>query len=96
MHEVPESSKLFCFADDANLVCQKDSCVQPIQDNLCALRLWSYCISLFFQYSEVWLPTFQQDIHRCLVYRKRQLSWLEHVSDVGVEVSSSHKWGARL
>ena len=49
MPEVPKCSKLFCFSDNAKLVCQKDSCVQSVQLDLCALRLWFYCNSLSFK-----------------------------------------------
>ena len=96
MHEVPEFSKLFCFADDAKLVFQKDSCLQSGQHDLCALRLWSYCNSLSFNIQKCGYLHFNRTSTDALFIGKDELSWLEQVSDLGVEVSSSLKWGAHL
>ena len=96
MHEIPEFSKLFCFADDAKLVCQKDSCVKSVQHDLCALRLWSYCNSLSFNIQKCGYLHFNRTSTDALFIGNDQLSWLERVRDLGVEVSCSLKWGAHL
>ena len=96
MHEVPEFSKLFCFADDAKLNCQKDSSLQSIQQDLCALSLWSYCNSLSFSIQKCGYLYFNRTSIDGLFIGDDEISWLEQVSDLGVEASSSLKWVAHI
>ena len=96
MHEVPEFCKLFCFADNAKLVCQKDSSVQSVQHDLCALRLWPFCNSLSFNIQKCGYLHFNRTSTDALFIGNDELSWLEQVSDRGVEVYSSLKRGAHL
>ena len=87
---------MFCFADHAKLVCQKDSCVQSVQHDLCTLRLRSYCNSLSFNIQKCGHLHFNRTSTDALFIGNDELSWLEQVSHLGVEVSSSLKWGAHL
>ena len=46
--DVPEVSKVFCYADDTKLLCHGEFCLNSAQNDLCWLRLWAYCNYLSF------------------------------------------------
>ena len=91
MLDIPEFSNVYCFADDTKLVCSEDSCLRAVQSDLQALRLWSYCYSINFNAIKCGYLHFSRTSTDSLCIGSDNISRVDQITDLGIEVSSTLK-----
>ena len=92
MIDVPEVSKVFCYADDTKLLCHGEFCLNSAQNDLCSLWLWAYCNYLSFNSAESgYLHISRMSLNNILL-GDVEIPSLDNITDLGIEVSKTLKW----
>ena len=95
MIDVPEVSKVFCYADDTKLLCHGEFCLNSAQNDLCSLRLWAYCNYLSFNSAKsgyLHISRMSLDI----LLGDVEIHSLDNITDLGIEVSKTLKWSLHI
>ena len=96
MLDIPEFSNVHCFTDDTKLVCSEDSCLRAVQSDLHALRLWSYCNFINFNAIKCGYLHFSRTSTDSLCIGSDNISRIDPITDLGIEVSSTLKWSYQI
>ena len=90
MIDVPEVSKVFCYADDTKLLCHGDLCLNSAQNDLCSLRLGAYSNYLSFNSAKSgYLHISRSALDNIL--GDVEIPSLDNITDLGIEVSKTLK-----
>ena len=92
MVDVPEVSKVFCYADDTKLLCHGDFCLNSAQNDLCSLRLWVYCNYLSFSSPESGYLHISRSAVDNTLLGDVEIPSLDNITDLRIEVSKTMKW----
>ena len=96
MIDVPEVSKVFCYADDTKLLCHGEFCLNSAQNDLCSLRLWAYCNYLSFNSAKSgYLHISRMSLDNILL-GDVEIPSLDNVTDLVIEVSKTLKWSLHI
>ena len=90
MIDVPEVSKVFCYADDTKLLCHGEFCLNSAQNDLYSLRLCAYCNYLSFNSAKsgyLHISRMSLDI----LLGDVEIHSLDNITDLGIEVSKTLK-----
>ena len=96
MIDVPEVSKVFCYADDTKLLCNGDFYLYSAQIDLCLLRLLAYCDYFSFNLAK------SGYVHNSRLFLDKillgdvEIPSLDNITDLGVEVSKTLKWSLHI
>ena len=96
MIDVPEVSKVFCYADDTKLLCHGDLCLNSAQNHLCSLRLWAYCNYLSFNSAESGYLQISRSALDNILLGDVEIPSLDNITDLGIEVSKTLKWSLHI
>ena len=92
MIDVPEVSKVICYADDTKLLCHGELCLNSAQNDLSSLRLWAYCNYLSFNSAKRgYLHISRMSLDNILL-GDVEIPSLDNITDLGIEVSKTLKW----
>ena len=92
--DVPEVSKVFCYADDTKLLCHGDLCLNYSQNDPCSLRLWAYCKYLSFNSAKS--GYFSRSALDNTLLGDVEIPSLDNITDLGIEVSKTLKWSLHI
>ena len=95
MIDVPEVSKVFCYADDTKLLCHGDLCLNSAQNDLYSLRLWAYCNYLSFNSAKSGYSHISRSALDILL-GDVEIPSLDKITDLGIEVSKTLKWSLHI
>ena len=86
MIDVPEISKVFCYADDTKLLCNGDFCLNSAQKDLCSLQLWAYCNYLSFNSAKSGYLHISRMSWDNILFGDVEIPSLDNFTDLGIEV----------
>ena len=96
MIDVPEVSKVLCYAEDTKMLCNGDFCLYSAQNDLRSLRLWAYCNHLSFNSAKSgYLQISRMSLHNILL-GDVEFPSLDNITDLGNEVSKTLKWSLHI
>ena len=96
MIDVPELSKVFCYADDTKLLCHGNLCLNSAQNDLCLLRLWAYCNYLSFNSAKSGYLRISRSALDNILLDDVEIPSLDNITDLGNEVSKTFKWSLHI
>ena len=103
MIDVPEVSKVFCYADDTKLLCHEEFCLNSAQNDLCSLRLWAYwlmgyglIVTISFNSAKRgYLHISRMSLDNILL-GDVEIPSLDNITDLGIELSKTLKWSLHI
>ena len=92
MIDVPEVSKVFCYADDTKMLCQGNFCFNSAPKDLCSLKCGDYCNYLSFNSVKIGYLHISRTSFDNILLGDEETPSLNNITDLGIEQSKTLKW----